>query len=70
LIGQLREMLGPLLTATGSQPAVGVPLPRVETVPASVRQPPARQRPVHQLTVPAVDDNGLGSPVDSEEAWW
>jgi hypothetical protein len=105
LIGQLREMLVPLLTATGSQPAVGattgrqpalgdqaglaasslprrtpsasefrpratVPMPRVETVPAPVRQPPARQRPVHQLAVPAVDDNILGSPVDSEEAWW
>jgi hypothetical protein len=95
LIGQLREMLAPLLTATGSQPALGdqagsaaswlpqrtpsgsafrpqatVPMPWVETVPAPVRQPPARQRPVPRLAVPAVDDNGLGSPVDSEEAWW
>jgi hypothetical protein len=95
LIGQLREMLVPLLTATGSQPALGdqagsvaswlpqrtpsasafrpratVPMPRVETVPTPVWQPPARQRPVPRLAVPAVDDNGLGSPVDSEEAWW
>ena len=105
LIGQLREMLVPLLTATGGQTALGattgrqpalgdqpgsaesalprrtpsasafrpratVPMPRVESVPAPVRQPPLRQRPVPRLAVPAVDDGGLGSPVDSEEAWW
>jgi hypothetical protein len=129
LIGQLREMLVPLLAATGSQPTLGataggqptlgeqagaaglprrtpstatgsqptpseqagsvasalprrtpsasafrpratVPMPRVESGPAPARQMPLRQRPVPQMAVPAIDDNGLGGPLDSEEAWW
>jgi hypothetical protein len=133
LIGQLREMLVPLLAATGSQPTPGettgsqpapgeqagalglqrrtpsaatgnqpapgeqagsasalprrtpsasafrprttIPMPRVESGPAPVRQAPVRQaplrqRPVPRMAVPAIDDNGLGGPVDSEEAWW
>jgi len=100
LISQLREMLVPLLTATGSQPAqptlaeqasasglprrtpsasafrprTTVPMPRVESGPVPARQLPARQLPMRQRTLPhlaapAVDD-GLGVPVDSEEAWW
>jgi hypothetical protein len=129
LIGQLREMLVPLLTATGSQPALGatsgsqptvgeqaaalaqprrtpsaatggqptlgeqaasaasalprrtpsasafrpratVPMPRIDSGPAPVRQMPPRQRPVPHMAAPAIDDNGLGGPGDSEEAWW
>ena len=99
LISQLREMLVPLLSATGSQPTLAeqasasglprrtpsasafrprttVPMPRVQSgpVPASARQVAARQLPMRQRTLPrlaapAVDD-GLGVPVDSEEAWW
>jgi hypothetical protein len=103
LIGQLREMLVPLLATTGSQPTLGettgsqpalgeqagasalprrtpsasafrprttVPMPRVESGPAPVRQVPMRQRTVPHLAAPAVDDHGLGGPVDNEEAWW
>jgi hypothetical protein len=129
LISQLREMLVPLLTTSGSQPALGettgerptvgeqaaaaglprrtspaasgsqpapggqagsaasalprrtpsasafrprttLPMPRVESDPAPARQVPLRQRPVPQMAARAIDDNGPGGPVDSEEAWW
>ena len=130
LIGQLRDMLGPLLAATESQPAQGgqavasqmgapqtgvsqmgvsqmgasqtgasqtgasglprrtpsasefrpratIPMPRLEPgpAPAPARQvPPMRmplnRRPMHPLSAPVAGDDGLGIPVDSEEAWW
>jgi hypothetical protein len=82
LIGQLREMLVPLLATTGSQGASGdavgpaeSALPR-RTPSASAFRPATAPVPVRvpralmpQSAVPAVDD-GLGVPVDSEEAWW
>ncbi len=37
---------------------------------APVLQRPVLQRPAPQVAVPAMDDDGLGGPVDSEEAWW
>ena len=120
LIGQLREMLVPLLAATESQPAHGgptgasqpgasqpgasqagasglprrtpsasefrpratIPMPRLEPGPAPVPQVPIRQVPPmrmplrqrsmhpYPLSAPAAGDDGLGVPVDSEEAWW
>ena len=110
LIGQLREMLVPLLAATEGQPGqpvqpgqpaqgeqtgasglprrtpsasafrprATIPMPRLEPgpAPAPARQvPPMRQAPMHQrpmrpMSAPVVDDDGLGVPVDSEEAWW
>lgn len=104
LIGQLREMLVPLLAATESQPSQGeqagvsqngvsglprrtpsasafrpratIPMPRLESGPAPVPQmpvrqvPPMRQRPMHPMSAPVAGDDGLGVPVDSEEAWW
>jgi hypothetical protein len=45
-------------------------MPRIESGPAPVRQMPLRQRPVPHMSAPAIDDNGLGGPGDSEEAWW
>jgi hypothetical protein len=91
LICQLREMLVPLLAATGSRPALGeqagaADLPRrtpsasafrpaSASVPAQVPrawmpQKPVPQKPAPHVAVPAVGDDGLGIPVDSEEAWW
>ena len=93
LISQLREMLVPLLAATGSQPAqptlgeqtaaAGLPrrTPSASAFrPRSAQVPPARipqarmpvrpaPPPIPSMREPVADD-GLGVPLDSEEAWW
>jgi hypothetical protein len=73
LIGQLREMLAPLLAATGSQPALGAQSAAEATLPrrtpsASAFKPRSIPGPMPRAA--ATDDDGLGVPVDSEESWW
>jgi len=56
-------------SASAFRPRATVPMPRLESVPVPARPLSVRQRAVPRTAGPAVDD-GLGVPVDSEEAWW
>jgi hypothetical protein len=57
-------------SASAFRPRATIPMPRIESGPAPVRQAPVRQRTLPHMAAPAVNDDGLGGPVDSEEAWW